>query len=195
METHITYDTTGKQLGVLVKQRLATSDNLQVKVVGVLNTVSGHFEYCAKFRKYLCPPKANLRAAAASPRDYLLSVGRKAQVGLGLTYLSHTDDILAGLMARKQLLVGPATNPIMLKVKAQADFNTHTAQVDGVGRIQLSKTVYNFTHMQDIQGIIGYKAHCNQKGKVILMPYAQIRENNWTLFFDFKGYIGARYDL
>lgn len=27
------------------------------------------------------------------------------------------------------------------------------------------------------------------------MPYAQIRENNWTLFFDFKGYIGARYDL
>ncbi len=42
-------------------------------------------------------------------------------------------------------------------------------QVDGVGRIQLSKTVYNFTHMQDIQGIIGYKAHCNQKGKVILV--------------------------
>ncbi len=50
------------------------------------------------------------------------------KVGLGLTYLSHTDDILAGLMARKQLFVGPATNPITVKVKAQADFNTHTAQ-------------------------------------------------------------------
>ena len=27
------------------------------------------------------------------------------------------------------------------------------------------------------------------------VPYASIRENNWALFFDFKGYIGARYDL
>ena len=50
------------------------------------------------------------------------------KVGLGLTYLSHTDDILAGLMARKQLLLGPSTNPITLKVKAQVDYNTHTAQ-------------------------------------------------------------------
>ena len=32
METHLTYDTKGKQLGVLVKQRLTTKDNLQLKV-------------------------------------------------------------------------------------------------------------------------------------------------------------------
>ena len=50
------------------------------------------------------------------------------KVGLGLTYLSHTDDILAGVMARKQVLVGPATNPITFKLKAQADLNTHTSQ-------------------------------------------------------------------
>ena len=30
---------------------------------------------------------------------------------------------------------------------------------------------------------------------IMQMPYAQLRENNWTLFLDFKGYIGARYDL
>ncbi len=51
-----------------------------MQVVGVLNTVSGHFEYCAKVRKYLCHPKANLRAAAAPPKAYLLPSGRKAQV-------------------------------------------------------------------------------------------------------------------
>ena len=27
------------------------------------------------------------------------------------------------------------------------------------------------------------------------MPFARIRENNWSIFFDFKGYVGARYDL
>ena len=61
-----------------------------MQVVGVLNTVSGHFEYCAKLRKYLCPPNTNLRAAAAaaaSPRDYLLSVGKKAQVFRDTQYI------------------------------------------------------------------------------------------------------------
>ena len=32
METHLTYDNRCKQLGVLVRQRLTTSDNLQLKV-------------------------------------------------------------------------------------------------------------------------------------------------------------------
>ena len=25
--------------------------------------------------------------------------------------------------------------------------------------------------------------------------YAQLRENNWSLYTDFKGFVGARYDL
>ena len=50
------------------------------------------------------------------------------KVGLGLTYLSHTDDLLAGVMAKKQMLVGPALNPIRLQLKAQADFNAQTSQ-------------------------------------------------------------------
>lgn len=195
METHLTYDTKGKQLGVLVKQRLTTKDNLQLKVVGVLNTVSGDFEYCAKLWKYLGSPKVRTRAAAALSRDYLSPVGRKAQVGLGLTYLSHTDDLLAGVMAKKQMLVGPALNPIRLQLKAQADFNAQTSQVDAVGHIQLSKDMYHFTELQDIRGFIGYKAHCNQKGQLVLKPYARLQENNWSLFLDFTGYVGARYDL
>ena len=32
METHLTYDNKGKALGILVKQRLTTRDNLQFKV-------------------------------------------------------------------------------------------------------------------------------------------------------------------
>ena len=50
------------------------------------------------------------------------------KVGLGLTYLSHTDDLLAGVLAKAQMLVGSAVNHIMLQVKAQADFNAQTSQ-------------------------------------------------------------------
>ena len=38
METHLTYDSRGKQLGVLVRQRLTTSDNLQMKVYLGINS-------------------------------------------------------------------------------------------------------------------------------------------------------------
>ncbi len=41
-----------------------------------------------------------------------------------------------------------------------------SAQVDGVGRVQLSKTVYNFTDMQDLRLVLGCKAHIDQKGKI-----------------------------
>lgn len=39
-------------------------------------------------------------------------------------------------------------------------------QVDGVGRIQVSKTVYNFTDMQDMRLVLGCKAHVDQKGNI-----------------------------
>ena len=37
-------------------------------------------------------------------------------------------------------------------------------QVDGIGRAQLSKTVYGFTDMQDLRMVLGCKAHVDQKG-------------------------------
>ena len=46
-----------------------------------------------------------------------------------MTYLSHTDDLLLGILAKKQMLIGPARDPVTLKVKAQADFNAQTSQV------------------------------------------------------------------
>ena len=51
------------------------------------------------------------------------------KVGLGLAYLSGTDDILAGVSARKQIVLGGGVSPVMLKVKVQADVNTQGSQV------------------------------------------------------------------
>ena len=122
METHLTYDNKGEALGILVKQRLTTRNNLQIKVqptsaprkvyflkhavalesllhcpssscpmlmcrvmlmqvVGVLNTVSGQLEYCARVRKMFGVPKPRPRAAAALPADFLRTVRRSMQVG------------------------------------------------------------------------------------------------------------------
>ena len=50
-------------------------------------------------------------------------------MGLGLTYLSGTDDILTGVVAQKQFFFGPTLNPLSLKVKGQADYNMQTQQV------------------------------------------------------------------
>ncbi|KAK9902789.1 hypothetical protein WJX75_006026 [Coccomyxa subellipsoidea] len=195
METHLTFDNRGKQLGILVKERLTTDQNLQLKVVGVLNTVTGGLEYCAKLRKFFGVPKPRARVANTLPKDYFLTLKRKGQVGIGVTYLSGTDDILTGAVAQKQFLFGPALNPLSLKLKAQADYNTQTQQVDGVGRVQISKTVYNFTDMQDMRLVLGCKAHVDQKGKITPTPYGRLQENNWSLFFNFRGYWGVRYDL
>ena len=178
-------------------------------------------------------------------------------------------------------------------MKASHPFSDHGMQMDGVGRIQLSKTWYNFTDTQDIRAVMGCKAHVNHKGQVkpvcfqmpeceykqigrhslcyngcrlvgccnlyvaaligpghfsvlqssiylcpchdcrcilvlasgsrhqiqvhvlfsatwqsrlrvslsiskschVQMPYARLQENNWSLFINFRGYCGARYDL
>ena len=51
-----------------------------MQVVGVLNTVSGQLEYCARVRKMFGVPKPRPRAAAALPADFLRTVRRSMQV-------------------------------------------------------------------------------------------------------------------
>lgn len=55
------------------------------------------------------------------------------------------------------------------------------AQVDGIGRVQLSKTIYNFTDMQDVRLVLGCKAHVDQKGTVTpVCPYCAFRFALWA---------------
>ena len=52
---------------------------------------------------------------------------------MGLTYLSGTDDILAGMVAQKSFFLGPPRSPLELKLKAHADYNTQTQQARWAG--------------------------------------------------------------
>ena len=52
-----------------------------VQVLGVLNTVTGHIETCAKLRKFFGVPKPRARVAATLPRNYLQSLKQLGRVG------------------------------------------------------------------------------------------------------------------
>jgi len=39
------------------------------------------------------------------------------------------------------------------------------AQVDGVSRVQLSRTLYNFTDTQDVRVLVGYRTHVDAAGR------------------------------
>ena len=56
-------------------------------------------------------------------------------------------------------------------MKASHPSSDHVLQMDGVGRIQLSKSWYNFTDTQDVRAVVGCKAHVNPKGQVNLVCF------------------------
>ena len=89
--------------------------------------------------------------------------------------------------------------------------------------MQLSKSIFNFTDTQDVRILGGYRATVDRNGDwtgvrvsalwsplplrmpsavaeltlpagPVQAPYAQIRENNWSLNTDFKSWL-IKYDL
>lgn len=40
-------------------------------------------------------------------------------------------------------------------------------QVDGVGRVQLARTVFNFTDTQDVRVVLGYRMHVDKAGRAV----------------------------
>jgi hypothetical protein len=84
-----------------------------VQVTGVLNTVSGGFEFCASLRKLLAArPRGRHGAWGAEARK---DRGR-ACLGAGVSYLSGSDDVLCGLVRRAALarcwLERPCCRPV-----------------------------------------------------------------------------------
>ncbi|KAK9840735.1 hypothetical protein WJX81_001122 [Elliptochloris bilobata] len=190
METHLTYDNKGKQLGILVKERFTTDQSLQLKVTGVLNTANGRFEFATSLRKlFALRPRGRPGAPGTEARK---DRGR-ACLGAGVSYLSGADDMLCGLVMRKAIALG--NDDTWLKAKAQVDYNTQSQKVDGVGRVQLARTIYNFTDTQDVRAVIGYRVHVDKNGRTVGAYYGRLQENNWSLNTDFRGWWGVRYDL
>ncbi|KAK9830477.1 hypothetical protein WJX72_011951 [[Myrmecia] bisecta] len=188
METQLTFDNQRRSLGLFFKEKFVTDSNLMLKVKGVIDTKTGQIDYAGSLRKFFyskTPPTPGQRIVVADRK--------RVKVGAGLSYISGTEDVLCGLTVKKQFQLGEGEN--WATFKAQADYNTQTQKMVGLGRAQFSKAIYNFTDTQDLRLRLGYKAHVTQEGVVTGEPYGQLRENNWSLNTDFKGHWSVRYDL
>ena len=80
--------------------------------------------------------------------------GFTCKVGLGLAYLSGTDDILAGVSARKQIILGSGVSPVTLKLKVQADVNTQASQVRAALRGQHVRQEHSFDSSESVEPIL-----------------------------------------
>ena len=67
------------------------------QVLGVLNTVTGHIETCAKLRKFFGVPKPRARVAATLPKNYLQSLRQQGRVGRPAGRLHAGDTVLEAL--------------------------------------------------------------------------------------------------
>jgi hypothetical protein len=112
----------GKQLGLRVKERIVTDYNLQLKVTGLLNTVTGHFGYFASLRKFF---GSHPGTSSTSWSDQQLAK-RQPRLGAGIYYVSDTEDVLLALSARKYFDLG---SDMWLLCKVHASFDTRTQRV------------------------------------------------------------------
>jgi hypothetical protein len=189
METQLSYDNKGKHLDLFFKERFVTDSNVQLKVAGSINTKTGAVDYQGTLRKFVgARPRFTSSTAAVYNQEK-----QKVRFGAGITYSSKADQYLLGLTARKQWQIGDTET--WLKVSQDAYYNPQVQQPHGVSRVQLSKAVYNFTDTQDVRLLLGYRAHIDHQGNVVGAPYAQIRENNWSVNTTFKNDWQIRYDL
>lgn len=190
METQLVYDNKGKSLGIRLREKVLTSDsgllgNLALTVRGLLNTRTGQLDWNGSLCKYV---------TGTAQRQPLLTAKQKLRVGPLLSFDSKHDDIVGGLAVKKHTVISKSMN-LWLKTAAIAEVNTRTKKPVGHGHVRLSKSIYNFTAQQDVRLAVGYRGTVDDKGTLKGDYYGQIRENNWSLNTDFRGFVGLRYDL
>lgn len=190
METQLVYDNNRKSLGLRVRETILTPGNgilgnLALKVHGVLNTRTGQLDYNGSLTKFL---------TGAVRRRNIYLAKTKLRIGPMVSFDSKHDDIVGGLLLKKHTAIG-SNFYLWLKIAASAEVNTRTKKPVGHGHVRLSKSFYNFTERQDVRMAVGYRGTVDDKGNFKGDYYGQVRENNWSLNTDFRGYVGLRYDL
>eukprot|EP00891_Asterochloris_glomerata_P006911 jgi/Astpho2/6911/Aster-01778 len=186
METCLAFDKKKRALELLFKERFVTASNLQCKITGALNTKTGSIDYQGVLRKFFfSAPRSSSGLSYNAQKS-------KFRLGAGVSYNNRTDRFLAGATARKQFQLG--NTETWLKASQDMYYDYAASEAFGVSRIQLSKSIFNFTDTQDVRILGGYRATVDRNGDWTGTPYAQLRENNWSLNTDFKSWL-IKYDL
>lgn len=201
METSFILDNKSKQLGLQLKQRFEHSSDVQLKVSGVLNTVTSEGQFFSKLNKFLRLGKL--------PQYTSLDIYRpdtRLRLGIGAKALSVTDDVFFSVNAKKKFSLHKSQEV----VRGRPLLNSYTQLVAGVtydcnlrnqvwagqADAKLSHAMFSFTKDQDIRVTVGLKAPISPvTGVGNPEPYLRVQENCWGVVVDKHGGWRVTYDL
>lgn len=184
METSVLYGLKQKQLCFVLRENVNTDPDLQLRLRGHLNTVTGDFEYTGSLQKYFRsgPP---VKDQGTQP----LRIG----AGVGISS-SNGDEPYLTATAKKQIALTEGTDTL-LSAKAVVSYEPRSGKVNRTAGVKLSRQWLNFTEHQDLQISLGLdvdwagaarqatgsSSSSKALGGVKPDVYLSVRENNWRL--------------
>ncbi|KAK9928463.1 hypothetical protein M0R45_025596 [Rubus argutus] len=167
METSLRYGGDSKALRIHAKQKLPLDSNTHLQVHGELDTRVGAPTYFTALVRRFYP-------------DFSTSIGA------GLQY-DKRDKLRYTIRGKKAFPV--TTNGLFsFIVKGRYELDKDFREKGSKGAAEFSWSIIDFQKDQDVRLKLGYDL-------IERVPYAQIRENNWTLNADGNGRWNVRFDL
>jgi|Transcript_28300 hypothetical protein len=170
METSLRFDSVNRKLFLHAKEKFVSDDNVMLTAQGSLDTRTGGVTGRVQLRKKFFP-------------EFL------TRLDIGATYETAKDEVKYMLGGKKRFELSD-DGLLSLDMKGNYSFNASNKPFkgEGVGRIELSRKIFNFTEDQDLKVKIGVSSTDK-------LAYLQVRENNWTLNVNQRGLWDLRYDL
>ncbi|KAI8466711.1 MAG: hypothetical protein J3K34DRAFT_524335 [Monoraphidium minutum] len=204
METQMHYDLQGKQLSFRVRENITADPDLEARLRGLLNTVTGEIVYRGTLKKYYSSGPL-LKGEGGEP----------LRLGGGVGVASSTSDApFVTLSARKRIALVEGRGAPLLTAKARVDLQPASGQLSRRVGVRVSRRFLNFTQRQDLEvaagldvdwptaarsaagggGGGGARGRVLGGGKPTAAPYLSVRENNWGLHLR-RGQWSLTYDL
>ncbi|GAB4813203.1 hypothetical protein N2152v2_000249 [Parachlorella kessleri] len=191
METSLGMDSNSKHLNLHFKKKFEHHSDVQLKLRGVLDTVTAQGRFHAGLHKVLRLGKTPL----FSPNS-VYQPDTRVQLGLGAKATTESDELLFSLGAKKRFVLQERTEIIRnrinllgyteLVLRAGYDYNPRLERWAGEASVQGTHSIFGFTEGQDLRVSAGYRARFTPTGVTSQEPFLKIRENNWGLQTNFK---------
>ena len=199
METSLTLDNKQRNLNVLFKQRFEHSSDVQLKVKGVLNTVTAGGQFWGKLNKFLRLGDLKYNSSDAFRPDTRL------RLGLGAKASSVTEDVFLSVNGKKKFTIQSQQavqkglpilkNYTQLTLAATYDYNMRNEIWGGEAHASVSHAIFKFVDNQDVRVTVGVRGRINQTGLADYEPYLRVQENCWSILTNLKGDWRLTYDL
>ncbi|XP_059636538.1 outer envelope pore protein 21B, chloroplastic-like isoform X1 [Cornus florida] len=181
METSLRYDCDSRALVIHAKEKIAIDSKTHLQVHGELDTKIGVPCYLSAVMRRFYPDLS-------------------ASLGFGLHY-NGQEKFRYSMQGKKAFPV--TTNGLLsFNIKGRYDIDKEFKERTPSGAAEFTLGILNFQKDQDVRLKVGCEVIQEKaiKGKKVskvfnMVPYLQIRENNWTLNADINGKWNVSYDL